>query len=118
MESTGCAMRHRRKIHSDPISRENSLAELTARHEGIEGRFKKLDATRFTAVIYQNGKNRAQCMISLGSAFGRGMAFGHDIDGRGNSYNEMVTVAEDNQHLSLKPSFSMSGNGRDQQLSY
>jgi hypothetical protein len=98
---------------------ENSLAELSTRHDGIEGRFKKLDATRFTAVIYEGGTNRAQCMISLGSALGHGVAYSHDVGRAGNSYNEMITVDGDDQHLFLKMSgLSMMGSNRDQQLSY
>lgn len=39
---------------------ENSLAELEKRNDGIEGRFKRLDAAHFSAVIYEAGAARCR----------------------------------------------------------
>lgn len=98
---------------------ENSLTELGARNDGIEGRFKKLDATRFSAVIYKNGKMRAQCTISLGGPYGRGISYSASLGGSGNSYNEMLSVENDDQHLFLRlMGMSMMGNHRENQLSF
>ncbi len=35
---------------------EASLEELHQRNPGIEGRFRRIDANRFTAVAYRDGK--------------------------------------------------------------
>lgn len=98
---------------------ENSLAELTKRNSNIEGRFKQLDGTRFTAVVYESGATRAQCTVSLGGSFGRGVNYSNGVGGRGNSFNEMLSVKSDEQHLYLKPlGMRMTGGNQDDQLSF
>ena len=98
---------------------DNSLAELGTRNDGIEGRFKTLDATRFSAVIYQAGKTCAQCTISLGGPFGRGISYSASVGGSGNSYNEMLSVENDDQHLFLRLlGMSMRGGQRENQLNF
>jgi len=97
---------------------ENSLAELGKRNRNIEGRFRQLDGTRFTAVVYESGATQAQCTISLGDHFGRGINYSNSVGGTGNSYNEMLTVEHDEQHLYLKAmGMWMMGSERDAQLS-
>ncbi|HKZ10087.1 MAG TPA: hypothetical protein VJL61_05190 [Rhodanobacteraceae bacterium] len=97
---------------------ENSLAELGKRNRNVEGRFRQLDGTRFTAVIYESGATRAQCTISLGGSFGRGISYSNAVGGSGNSYNEMLTVEHDEQHLYLKAmGMWMMGSERNAQLS-
>jgi hypothetical protein len=99
---------------------ESSLDELSARNPGVEGRFKQLDGTRFTAVIYEAGATQAQCTINLGSPFGgRGISYSDSVGGAGNSYNEMLSVENDEQHLFLKAmGMRMMGDDRDVQLSH
>ena len=97
---------------------ENSLAELGTRNQNIEGRFRQLDGSRFTAVIYESGATRAQCTICLGGPFGRGISYSNNVGGMGNSYNEMLSVEHDDQHLYLKATgMWMMGGERDAQLS-
>jgi hypothetical protein len=96
---------------------KNSLAELGARNQNIEGRFRQLDSSRFTAVIYVSGATQAQCTISLGGPLGRGISYLNSMGGTGNSFNEMLTVEHDEQHLYLKPiGMWMTGGERDAQL--
>jgi hypothetical protein len=45
---------------------ENSLSELEAGNPGLETTFKRIDATRFTAVVYRGGDAIARCQIRLG----------------------------------------------------
>ena len=45
---------------------ENSLSELEARNPEIQARFKRIDAIRFTAEIYRNGKSIAKAAIRVG----------------------------------------------------
>jgi len=72
------------------------------------------DANTFTAVIYQEGQSRAQCRISLGSAFGRGINHSQDLT-RSNSSNGMLNVEHDDQHLHMDSGLSMHGD-RDEKL--
>jgi len=84
---------------------ENSLEELTNRNPGVEGRFKRIDAHSFTAVIYRNGKEESRCAIRHGGShgFGNGITYSADTRGMGNSFNEQLTVDADEQSLFLKP---------------
>ena len=96
---------------------ENSLAELAARNPAIEVHFRKLDANRFTAMIYESGKARAECTIGLGGSFGKGIWYAASVGGSGNSFNEMLTVENDDQHLFLLLlGLSTMGSSRDHQL--
>jgi len=97
---------------------ENSLAELEKRNHGIEGRFKRLDSTHFTAVIYESGSAHCQCTVGLDGSFGRGICYSNKAGITGSGYNEMLSVEHDTQHLYLKPMgmWSMGGD-RDAQLS-
>jgi hypothetical protein len=98
---------------------ENSLVELGARNQAIEGRFRQLDGSRFTAVIYESGATQAQCTISLGGPFGRGISYSNSVGRSGNSFNEMLSVEHDEQHMYLKPmGMCMMGGDRDEQLSH
>lgn len=45
---------------------ENSMQELVARNPGLDQTFRRVDANRFTAAIYQNGQ------ASIGRAHGQG----------------------------------------------
>jgi hypothetical protein len=87
---------------------EGSLQELQARHSDIECRFRRIDANTFTAMIYRFGKREAECAINLGGGFrAGGITFSHNASSRGNSFNEELSVDNDDQVLFLK-SFGMS----------
>lgn len=97
-----------------------SLEELQARNPQIQARFKKIDGTSFTASLYSGGKKVASCSIWFGgeSFGGRGIYYSSNEGGRGNSMNEMVSVADDGNSLQLRPMGMQSfGRERDQDLS-
>lgn len=81
---------------------EGSLSELQARNPGIETAYRRLDANRFTAVVYRNGRAEARCKISLGGMFGNGISFSYSDQASDNSSNENLTVEADDQGLFLK----------------
>lgn len=91
---------------------EGSLLELQARHEQFQGRFTRVDARRFTASIYKDGKSISQCTIVHGSGFGGGnrreITYSSQISTHTNSFNEALTITEDSQSLYLKPMMSMA----------
>ncbi|MPW19734.1 TIR domain-containing protein [Paraburkholderia sp. CNPSo 3157] len=91
---------------------EGSLQELEKRHGQFQGRFSRIDARRFTASIYKDGKSVSQCTVTHGGAFGghsnREITYSNQISSHANSYNEALTLTEDSQTLYLKPMMSMA----------
>lgn len=97
---------------------ENSLCELHQRNSGIEGLFRRVDANRFVAVAYSNGRAVARCTIFMGG-FGGGIAYSASETNESNSYNENLSVEADEQALFLR-SMGMASYGRhrDAKLSF
>lgn len=81
---------------------ENSLQELERRNEGIETTFRKIDANRFTAVIYRQGEAVSRCKIQLGGRFETGISFSSNDRIDDGSYNESLDVEMDEQGLYFK----------------
>lgn len=99
---------------------EATLSELSARNPGIEGRFRRIDGNRFTAVIYRDGAATTRCTVFIGGDrnFIGGIAYTSRETSNSNSYNEMLDVACDEQSLFLR-SMGMfhRGPSPDQKLS-
>ncbi|RWX40294.1 toll/interleukin-1 receptor domain-containing protein [Rhizobium leguminosarum] len=100
---------------------ENSLNELQTRNPGVEGDMRRIDANRFTASAYRNGKALSRCTVFVGGdrGFINGIAYSDGEISASNSYSEMLHVEFDDQSLFLKCSgmrHVMSG-GRDEKLS-
>lgn len=99
---------------------EGSLAELQERNARIQTRFKRMDNTSFTASVYSDGKQAAQCSIwyaSRGEIFS-GIAYSASGNGRGNSYNEVFHVEDDGYSQFIKPlGINVFANNRNEQLS-
>lgn len=95
---------------------DGSLQELQARNSGVTGQFRRVDANTFTAAIYQHGKRASECSVHLGGGGFRsnGITYSSDISARGNSYNEMVSVENDDQAMYLK-ALGMGSYGGDRQ---
>jgi TIR domain len=82
---------------------ENSLGELQTRNDGVEGTFRRIDANRFSAVIYRNGKAITRCTVFMGShSFIDGIAYSANDTPDSNSFNECLAVHFDDQMLFLK----------------
>jgi hypothetical protein len=101
---------------------ENSLAELSKRNPGIDGRFRQIDANRFTAVAYRNGEAIARCGIRLGHRTGilSGITYSHNESADNGSFNESLSVEHDDQALYLKSlgmSTMRSGGREEKKLS-
>ena len=82
---------------------ENSLHELEARNADITTRFRRIDANKFTAVIYRDGNAISRCKVLLGGMFGRGISYSSSDQADDNSCNENLSVEHDDQNLYLKP---------------
>lgn len=99
---------------------QGSLKELADRNSGIEGKYQQVDATKFTATIYQNGKKVSECAVNMdGHGFRRGgIAFSYDASARSNSFNEMINVEADDQTLFFRALGMDTRNARDDRLSH
>ncbi|MFL9811997.1 toll/interleukin-1 receptor domain-containing protein [Stutzerimonas sp. VN223-3] len=96
---------------------ENSLKELQARNPGFEGMFRRVDANRFSAMIYKNGQDVARASVFVGGQMGAGIYYSQGASFSGSSYNEMLTVQADDQSLYLTSLGMTFRRGHDQKLS-
>ncbi|MBB4232183.1 toll/interleukin-1 receptor domain-containing protein [Rhizobium mongolense] len=97
---------------------ENSLNELADRNPGYEGVFRRVDANRFFATIYKNGKDVSRGTIYMGGSWGNGINYVQGETTESNSMNESVSVEADDDSLYLKTiGMSSFGGRRDQKLS-
>lgn len=92
---------------------DTSLTELEARNQGIEGNFRRVDANRFTAAVYRNGRAEARCTIFMGGGHFGSATIGYAATEttESDTYNEQLTVHADDQALFLR-SMGMSSFGR------
>jgi hypothetical protein len=81
------------------------LTELKQRHAQVETKFTRMDARRFSAVVYVEGKSRAQCMVFKGGlgGHGRAISFSHQISDNTNSLNESIYLSIERDGARLKP---------------
>ena len=84
---------------------EGSLDEIAKRNPGIEGNFRRVDANRFTAVVYVSGQVSSRCRISCGGcrSFMSGITYSMSDSLDENSYNEQLSVEDDGYTLNLRP---------------
>lgn len=83
---------------------ENSLAELGQRNDGIDVTYRRIDANRFTSIVYRNGEPVARATIYLGEdrSFADGIAYSSNDVTSSSSYNELLTVKSDDEQLYFK----------------
>ncbi|WP_426175022.1 toll/interleukin-1 receptor domain-containing protein [Massilia sp. TWR1-2-2] len=94
---------------------ESSLAELATRHPDIDGRYRRIDARRFTAIIYRDVKAVSQCAIRIDSIGSRSqhIAFSYNASASDGSSNEMLQVEFDSQAMYFKSLGMQSTGGRN-----
>ena len=97
---------------------ENSLAELEQRNAGVEGTFRRVDANRFFATAYRDGKATARCTIYLGGMMGAAINFVQGETTESNSFNESVRVEADDQSCHLRSMGMSYGQGADAKLTF
>lgn len=96
---------------------ENSLEELQARNPGYEGVYRRIDANRFSAVIYKDGHDVARGTVFIGGQLGAGIYYSQGETFAGNSYNESLSVSADDQALYLQTLGMSQFTQQDQKLS-
>lgn len=101
---------------------ENSLFELEARNKGIEGIFKRIDANRFTAVVYRDGVALSRCTIFItdGLGFGGDIGYASNDSGKTNGLNFSLSVRSDEQSLFFNAGLGFWGasDEREQKLTF
>lgn len=80
---------------------EGSLSELEARNTDITTSFRRIDQNRFTARVYQSGTSVARCSVTLGGMLGSRITYSSSDQIRDNSFNESLSVENDDQSLFL-----------------
>jgi hypothetical protein len=90
---------------------DGSLKALEERNSDIKTAFDRIDSRRFSAAIYQQGKLVSECSVRLeGLGRSNSIAFSFDASARAGSFNEMLNVEADDQHLYFKAmGMQMSG---------
>ena len=83
---------------------ENSLAELARRNEGIDVTFRRIDANRFSGIIYRSGESVTRATVYLGEdrSFADGIAYSSNETTGSNSFNELLTVTADDEKIYFK----------------
>ena len=78
---------------------ENSMQELVKRNPGLDQRFQRVDATHFTAALYQHGQKVCKGSVSIaGGTFGSdSIEYVMDDNPRHGGMNEAVSVKSDDQ---------------------
>jgi hypothetical protein len=85
---------------------EGSLNELETRNSRIKTRFKRIDATSFSASVYENGTMKATCSIWYGGnhVFGKNsICYSNSQNFSRNSMNGSLQIEDDGYTLHLKP---------------
>ena len=80
---------------------ENSLRAVENDDPRLQGRFRRIDANRFSASIYRDGKALARCTVFLGG-FMNGIAYVSGETTSTSSYNELLSVEVIDDRLGLR----------------
>jgi hypothetical protein len=95
---------------------ENSLKELVSRNAGLEYRFKRIDANRFTAAAYQAGEKVCKGSASIGNGVmsSGGIQYSMTDEPTRGGMNESVSAEADDQTLYFR-ALGMQSYGRDKE---
>jgi TIR domain len=92
----------------------NSLQELSQRNPSVETSFRRIDANRFTAKAYKDGKAVSRCTIFFGGALvGGGIGYISSETTESNSYNELLSAEADDHALYLRGMGMSTMHGND-----
>lgn len=92
---------------------EQSVPELQARNPGITVRLHEVSNMAFTAIVFRDGRRIGGCSVRFGSPYGsNGIAYSASENALNNSYNELLSVENDDHLLFLKATMGRS-SGRD-----
>lgn len=81
---------------------DGSLTELEKRNAEIETNYRRIDANKFTSVIYKNGAEVSRATIKLNANLGYRSGITYSTSDQDNSYNESMSVEDDGHMMTLK----------------
>ena len=93
---------------------ENSLEELRARNPGLQGTFRRVNANRFFASGYRDGRAVARATVFMGGTMGRGISYVVGETTESNGYNENLRVDADDHELFLRSMGMAAMGGRSE----
>jgi hypothetical protein len=90
----------------------NSVDELQSRNPDIEAKVVRLDARRFVAAAYKDGKKVSAITVYQGGSFGhgRGISFNNSDAGETNSSNGSFNLSDRGDELSFQSLFGFGGD--------
>lgn len=96
----------------------NSLDEVRARAPDVEGEIVQLDANRFTATAYRDGRKAAAITVYLGgmSRSGGAISFHLSDDGATNTSNGSFYVSDDEGRLAFSSLFGRFGGSKEEPI--
>lgn len=96
----------------------NSLDEVRARAPDVEGSMVQLDANRFTATAYRDGRKAAAITVYLGgmSRSGGAISFHLSDDGATNTSNGSFYVSEEEGRLGFSSLFGRFGGSKEEPI--
>ena len=72
-----------------------------------------MDANRFTAAVYRDGKAVARCAVFMDGSLGRSISYYNSHNAMGGGFNDNQRVEADEQGMFLKSmGMAMTGSGR------
>ena len=86
---------------------ENSLKELESKYDFVTTNFRKIDADKFTAVIYKYGGAESRCKVCLRGGHSKSITYSETDQVNEDSYNDALSVEQDGENMYLK---SMMGS--------
>lgn len=98
---------------------QNTMQELVNRNPGLDQRFQRINATHFTAAVYQDGRKvcKGSAAISSGHRGQNSIEYAMDDAPRFGGINEIVYVKNDDQSLYFEASgMQMLGNRSNEKL--
>ena len=93
---------------------ENSLEELRARNPGLQGTFRRVDANRFFASGYRDGRAVARATVFMDGMMGRGISYVMGETTESNRYNENLRIDADDHELFLRSMGMAAMGGRSE----
>lgn len=95
---------------------QNSLEELVRRNSGLQETFRRIDANRFTAAVYQDGEKICRGSVSIGEgAMGsESIQYSMTDEPQHGGMNEAIYVKTDDQAIYFEPLGMQSyGHGKE-----
>lgn len=97
---------------------DGSCEAIGERNPDVTSTFERIDSRRMAALLYRGGKRIAECSVRL-EGLGRenGIAYSYSASASQGSFNEMLNVVANDQHLFMKSMGMAWTGGRDRHLS-